>query len=381
MDQKQKKTILLFIDWYLPGFKAGGPIRSMANMVQHLGKEFDFKIITRDTDYTSTEAYPGIISNAWNEGPFGEKVFYFSETQLNRKNLRKVIRETPYDIAYINGVYSWNFSILPLILCRKEQQKKIIVATRGMLAESAIEVKSSKKKLFLNLAKFSGIYKNVQFHVTNAAEEQDVYRSIGKQARVFIADNLPVPMVPSAVIKPNKQKGHLHLVNIARIAPEKNLAFALECLKNISQGEIVFDVYGPAYDSNYEQACRNIAADLPKNISVNFSGSLSPDKIPDVLQQADLMFMPTRGENFGHIILESLQHGTPTLVSDQTPFTGCDGVEALPLNQPKSFEESLLRWLMMDQSEYTAAAEKTKVTAALKNNTSPLLERYRNLFA
>jgi glycosyltransferase involved in cell wall biosynthesis len=93
------------------------------------------------------------------------------------------------------------------------------------------------------------------------------------------------------------------------------------------------------------------------------------------------MFMPTRGENFGHIILESLQHGTPTLVSDQTPFTGCDGVEAVSLNQPKSFEESLLRWLMMDQSEYSAAAEKTKLTAALKNNTSPLLERYRNLFA
>ena len=381
MDPKQKKSILLFIDWYLPGFKAGGPIRSMANMVQHLGKEFQFKIITRNTDYTSSEPYPGIVTDAWNNGPFGEQVYYFSEAQLNRKNLRKVIRETGYDIAYINGVYSWNFSILPLILCRKEQHKKIIVATRGMLAESAIEVKSSKKKLFLNLAKFSGIYKNVQFHVTNPAEEQDVYRSISKQARVFIADNLPVPMVPSAVIKPNKQKGHLHLVNIARIAPEKNLAFALECLKTITQGEIVFDVYGPAYDEAYEQACRNLAAQLPENIRVNFNGSLSPEKIPDVLQQADLMFMPTRGENFGHIILESLQHGTPALVSDQTPFTGAEGVEAFSLHQPKRFEESLLQWLNMDQLEYAVAAEKTKITAALKNNTSPLLERYRELFA
>ena len=77
MDPKQKKSILLFIDWYLPGFKAGGPIRSMANMVQHLGKEFQFKIITRNTDYTSSEPYPGIVTDAWNNGPFGEQVYYF----------------------------------------------------------------------------------------------------------------------------------------------------------------------------------------------------------------------------------------------------------------------------------------------------------------
>jgi len=32
MQSKDKKKILVFIDWYLPGYKAGGPVRSMANI-------------------------------------------------------------------------------------------------------------------------------------------------------------------------------------------------------------------------------------------------------------------------------------------------------------------------------------------------------------
>ncbi len=32
----------LFIDWYLPGFRAGGPIQSMANLVAHLSSDFRF---------------------------------------------------------------------------------------------------------------------------------------------------------------------------------------------------------------------------------------------------------------------------------------------------------------------------------------------------
>ena len=34
----------------------------------------------------------------------------------------------------------------------------------------------------------------------------------------------------------------------------------------------------------------------------------------------DLFFLPTRGENFGHVIAEALSVGTPVLISDQTPW-------------------------------------------------------------
>jgi len=55
-----KTTILTSVGFYLPGYKAGGPIRTLANMVDKLGDEFEFKIVTADRDFDDTKAYPGI---------------------------------------------------------------------------------------------------------------------------------------------------------------------------------------------------------------------------------------------------------------------------------------------------------------------------------
>ncbi len=52
-------TILAFIGHYLPGYKAGGPIRTLENMVDALGDEFEFRIVTSDRDLGDGD--PGVI--------------------------------------------------------------------------------------------------------------------------------------------------------------------------------------------------------------------------------------------------------------------------------------------------------------------------------
>ena len=52
--------ILVFCDYYLPGYKAGGPVRSISQLVGALGKEFSFKVVTRDRDLGDDDSYPGI---------------------------------------------------------------------------------------------------------------------------------------------------------------------------------------------------------------------------------------------------------------------------------------------------------------------------------
>lgn len=53
-----KVTVLTFARYYLPGFKAGGPIRTLSNMVEALGDEFDFRIVCSDRDFMDRAAYP-----------------------------------------------------------------------------------------------------------------------------------------------------------------------------------------------------------------------------------------------------------------------------------------------------------------------------------
>ena len=49
-----KPQVLVFIDWYKPYYKAGGPVRSMVNLVEHLSDRIDFHIVTSDRDYMAT---------------------------------------------------------------------------------------------------------------------------------------------------------------------------------------------------------------------------------------------------------------------------------------------------------------------------------------
>ncbi len=39
-----RTKILITIDWFLPGTLSGGPVRSYANIIEHLKDDFEFYI-------------------------------------------------------------------------------------------------------------------------------------------------------------------------------------------------------------------------------------------------------------------------------------------------------------------------------------------------
>jgi hypothetical protein len=53
--------------YYLPGAKSGGPVRTIAVLVDRQGDEFDFRIGDLDRDAIEAAPYPEIRGNAWNE--------------------------------------------------------------------------------------------------------------------------------------------------------------------------------------------------------------------------------------------------------------------------------------------------------------------------
>ena len=174
-----KKKILLFIDWYLPGYKAGGPIQSCSNLIAHLGAEYDFSVVTRDTDYCEIVPYPNIKSNEWNIVD-GTRVYYFSADALNKTNIQHLLNTENYDTVYMNGIFSFYFSLLPLYLLIGTS-KKCIVAARGMLAVNALHIKGIKKQLFLLVSKFTGLFSKVMFHATNESEKLDILKNVNSR--------------------------------------------------------------------------------------------------------------------------------------------------------------------------------------------------------
>ena len=90
------------------------------------------------------------------------------------------------------------------------------------------------------------------------------------------------------------------------------------------------------------------------NVEVNYRGEVAYEKMHAVLQEYDLMLMPTLGENFGHSIIEALSAGLPVIISNRTPWKNLmdEGVGAdLPLENESEFLRQLERYQAMDEHE------------------------------
>lgn len=378
----KRRKVLIFIDWYKPGYKAGGPIQSVANMVDNLKNEFDFLIVTRDTDYCENVPYKNVISNEWNKIEEHISVFYFSAENLTRNNIRNLIRKTEFDRVYLNGIYSIYFTLIPMFYLRKKHEKNIVIATRGMLAKSALGVKKTKKQFFIRAVKVLKLFDKVIFHATNEEEKSDIRNELGNKVQVRTAGNLP--SVDKSLIKKERSKnnGELKLVNVARIAPEKNLIFALQLLSQVKI-DVIFDFYGPVYNQEYWKECKMALDDLPSNIKANYKGSIESDKVQGLLGNYHFMLMPTLGENFGHIILQALSVGCPVIVSDRTPWRDLKSKNIgwdISLDETPKYIEVLEDCFNMGQSEYNRMSLAAFEYAKKYTDNQEIVEQNRHLF-
>jgi glycosyltransferase involved in cell wall biosynthesis len=308
-----KKRILVLNGQYAPGYKGGGPIQSIINMVENLSDKFDFYILCADRDYRSDIPYEDIRINTWNDVGYA-KVFYMSPEMLNLKGFERILNDTKFDVLYLNGFFSPIFTIKPLILRRLSRLKKckIILTPRGDFT-GGCENKKLKKYSYIYLCKFIGLYKNLLWHATSEIEKQDIEKKFPK-VKTFVVPNLPAKFIPKEPIV-KKNPGELKLVFVSRIFPKKNLKFALEVLKDVNEGKIIFDIYGPMEDRNYWAECESVIKTLPSNIRVSYRGEVAHKDIPNVFKRYHAFFFPTLGENYGHVIVEAMMNNTLVILS------------------------------------------------------------------
>lgn len=349
----KKPQVLVLIDWYKPFFKAGGPVRSLVNMVDHLHDKVDFHIVTGDRDYMDANSPKGMQRDGWVKGDRGEMIWFASPEKRSIRNWRELLMSEKWDVIYLNGLYSKWSTIIPLWILRGSTKRRI-VAVRGMLAAGPMQQGALKKRLFLLAMKLINAFRGVEFQATNAEEVNDIKKWIGKDTKVYMVPNLPRKMNAMGPVPIQKNVGELDLISPARIAEEKGTLFAIERLKNVT-GKIRFHLHGTVYDEAYLAQCHTAISQLPSNIKVELKGQLKEDEVMDRIARAHVLFMPSTGENFGHAMLEALSIGRPLLISDRTPWKKLGEKNAgwdLPLETPERFTEVLQQLVHMDNTTF-----------------------------
>lgn len=383
-----KPVVLTFSANYLPGFKAGGILRSLVNTVDHLGKEIQFLIVTQDRDLKDCKPYADIITHQW-QPVGGAVVRYLPPRSCTTRELAKIAAATPHDILYLNSFFDPVFTI-KLLLARKLgllPDKPVLLSPRGELSEASLLIKSLKKRVYLSTAKRMGLYEKITWHASSEYEAQDIKRVLNPDAgAIQIALDLPAKSVPrrNEEVSSLQAAGsrELRLVFLSRLSREKNLDYALKILTRV-KSRVLFEIYGPAEDALYWEECRELIGRLPDNVRVKYLGGVSPEQVLQILGRYDLFFFPTTGENYGHVIAEALTTGTPVLISNQTPWRNLDSEGLgwdLPLADSDAFVTVIERLAAMSDEERRRQRASISAVIMEKLLDPSVLETNRRLF-
>lgn len=378
---RMKPNVLIFIDWFFPGFKAGGPIQSVTNLVNLLGNEFDFSIVTSDKDLGDVVSYPNVKQNVWaNNG--GYRVLYLDKANQNKRRYEEILNENKYEFIYFNSLFSLKFTLLPLWSARKTKSN-ILLAPRGMLGAGALTIKKRKKQLFLRLFKLTGVGNKITWHATAESEVLEIKKHFGNQVKILVAPNLSA-RITSTFQPKEKQINQLRLFFLSRIAEKKNLKGALGFLSTLDfTYHIDFTFIGPIDEEKYWLECVKIIDQIPSNININHLGSIPNQELSKFLKDQHFLLLPTLNENFGHVIMESWQNGCPVIISDQTPWRDLEekGIGwDIPLSKPDQFVQALETAAAMDQETYDKMSQAAFEFAKQFTENPEVLVANRNLF-
>jgi len=313
-----------------PGSDASGPVLSLAAITSALGGEFDFLRLARDRPFGAREA--STPAGVWRDGA------RFCAGPFGAKGSIRALGEIPCDLLLLNGVFDRDFTIPALLMRRYAGRARTpaLLSPRGEFSVGALTLKGGRKAAFLAAGRRAGLFDTIQWHATSDAEWADI-RRVFPDARGHVAPNIrpllePLAAVPSADCV-------LRIAFLGRLSPVKNLDFALRALARVT-APVAFDIHGPEEDAAHVEACRRLAAALPAHVRARFCGALPNAQARDMFAACDLMFLPSRSENFGHAIFEALSCGVPVLIGDATPWRDLAAADAgwdLPLGSEAPF--------------------------------------------
>lgn len=389
----RRPIILAFARHYLPGYRAGGPVRSISNTIDRLGDEMVFRVVTMDRDLGDAAPYQAVEMGRWNRLGKGW-VLYLGPAARSLRQMARLLRDTPHDVIYLNSILDPVFTLRVLLLRRigAGSAKPVLIAPRGEFSPGAWSLKRWKKEPYLQCLRLLGAMRGIYWQASSDLERNDIARAIrtkgvdGESDSILIAPNL----APCSGAE-DRDETHssrtagdpLRVCFLSRISPKKNLDFALQVLQRV-RVPVRFSIYGPAEDRSHWGECQAIMKGLPPHVTAIHRGNVEPDRVVATLAEHDLFFLPTRGENFGHVIHEAMRAGLPVLISDQTPWRDlerCEAGWALPLGDAEAFVRKIEEVSSWNRERLAKWRKNARNLAADVAEDESVLEANRGLFA
>lgn len=322
MDQaKGKRRAVVIAPHFEPGYRAGGTLRSLVGIVDTAPLQFEIAVITSDRDLGSKKPYPGLSGQV---APHAKhQVLYVAPRRLlHWVRAWQLIRGTRPQFIYVNSLFNIGFAIAPTmaILCRLVRVDQLVVAPRGQLASGALAAGNPAKKALLRGWKRVARRDGVWFHATDAREREQITAMFPGARIVESMDPVDLPEKAHPTQADLQGRNCLRAVFVGRVSPVKQLDLLLRALASV-RCNVHLRIVGPLDEREYVTQIEHLLEDLPEQISAQLVGPLPPHQVATEFASADVFLFPTAGENFGHVLAESLANSCPVVCAAVTPFT------------------------------------------------------------
>ncbi len=314
--------ILHFTPMYAPAWKYGGVVRSTTLLCETLAQLGHQVTVVTTTAGTAHERASAPVDDRRN----GVAVIYApcARTPLGVDSpdlapiLDRVVRE--HDILHLTAV--WQPTGRRAQAAAIRHAKPYIVSPRGALSPFSFSHGGWKKKPYWLLVERGITSAATLLHATAPLEEDELRRLLPSQR---------VATVPNAVdaalwtfspagreawraehgLSPND----FVVMHVGRVEPKKNIAFLGEAMR-LADGQrrltlaIIGSALKPAHEARLASQLRRFPGRVIRVADTPDAGALAA-----AYSAADAVAMPSRHENFGNVLLESLLCGTPVVAS------------------------------------------------------------------
>ncbi len=233
---------------------------------------------------------------------------------FNVRRFLKNIRQ--YDLLHLNGL--WQDIIHASARTAHSINKPYVLTLHGMLYPQALSRRAWKKKLMLALGHADDIRNSSCIHVT-CEEEMLHVRNLGFTNPVAIIPNA-VP-IPSGLEFIRKKDRAFRVGFLGRLHPIKNIEALIRAwgrLPNLLPSDELL-IMGEG-EPEYVRTLHKLVDEI-KAHHVRFTGTVSSDEKFNMLGSLTCLCLPSKTENFGLSIAESLLAGTPVIASTATPWS------------------------------------------------------------
>lgn len=314
----------------------GGPNKSLAGVCNLFeNSEIPYRVIAQSKRKTQ-EPIPNVNPNIRFKDRIrvGELIGEFKEAE----------------VIWINTLYNYSFSMLPLLALFFTPKRKVLISPRGELLKGALNL---KKYIYLRFFKWGLQLAGHEYfvHYANPYEAEKSYGILKKYPKLIFNN------VISGAISNEEHTGSIDdkfvLGYFGRVSPIKNVEFLLELLLSLPD-KVVLQIHGSIIESRYVGNLRQQVEKLGLSDRVAFFDSYNSANFAERAAGVDVVLIPSKSESFCHVFFEAIESRKLVLASTGLPWTPAN--ELVPSTlldlEVELWKDRILELMQYDEPTY-----------------------------